>query len=314
MSSLTRKESNLEYSSKFFDVDIDDTKLNSLGSLGNKNELLNSDSDTKDSYTSNNCLLLNPSRHSSSKSQGASLEVQNSICDEYSLVEKKQIDKIRSSYLAKLDLKNSKNNKVYKAHNSIIIFDWDDTLICSTYLNSTGAIDDNVTVTGKNKEKIQTLDETVFNLLSQSITLGETYIVTNAEPGWVEYSSKKFYPKTDLLLQLKKIKIVSARGHFEKMYPGDNKQWKVQAFLDLLKTVDTNLVANLICLGDSTIEMDAAHILASKFSQAYIKTVKFKESPKPNELIKQLKIVSEQFNKIYYTIRNLTIRVQKNFK
>jgi len=156
------------------------------------------------------------------------------------------------------------------------------------------------------------LDNTVYEILSQSIQLGDTYIITNSEPGWVEYSAKRFYPKTDTLLN--NIKIISARGKFEKRYPGDNKQWKIQAFLEMLNIVDTNLVTNLICLGDSTIEMEAAHILASKFTQAFIKTVKFKEIPKPNELNKQLKIVIEQFNKIYNTVKNLTIRVEKKWK
>jgi hypothetical protein len=39
-------------------------------------------------------------------------------------------------------------------------------------------------------------------------------------------------------------------------------------------------------LGDSNIEMDAAHHLATKFPKALIKTVKFRECPTPDELVK----------------------------
>ena len=43
---------------------------------------------------------------------------------------------------------------------------------------------------------------------------------------------------------------------------------------------------NLICLGDSNIEMDASHVLAKKFNKSLIKTIKFRENPRPEELIK----------------------------
>ncbi len=51
------------------------------------------------------------------------------------------------------------------------------------------------------------------------------------------------------------------------------------------------MITNLIALGDSMMEMDAAHNLALKFQKALIKTVKFREFPKPNELVKQLNLV-----------------------
>jgi hypothetical protein len=57
--------------------------------------------------------------------------------------------------------------------------------------------------------------------------------------------------------------------------------------------------------------MEAGKILADKFSEAFIKTIKFRECPKPEELNKQLTLVLEQFSNIYSTIKNLTIRVEK---
>ena len=60
--------------------------------------------------------------------------------------------------------------------------------------------------------------------------------------------------------------------------------------------------------------MEAGHTLAGKFQQAFIKTVKFRESPKPEELNKQLTLVCEQFIGIYSAIKHLTIRVEKKKK
>jgi len=67
----------------------------------------------------------------------------------------------------------------------------------------------------------------------------------------------------------------------------------------------------LIAIGDSHIEIDAAHVLAQQFSQTMLKTIKFRENPRPDELVKQQELVSEKFDQIYYSIRNLTIRLEK---
>ena len=45
-------------------------------------------------------------------------------------------------------------------------------------------------------------------------------------------------------------------------------------------------MTNIVALGDSMMELDAAHHLAQKYNQAFIKTVKFREFPKPSELVK----------------------------
>ncbi len=51
--------------------------------------------------------------------------------------------------------------------------------------------------------------------------------------------------------------------------------WKIKAFIDMVKSIDCSLVTNIVCVGDSFIEIEAAKALASKFNQAYIKCVKF---------------------------------------
>ena len=84
-----------------------------------------------------------------------------------------------------------------KSHNSLIIFDWDDTLLCSSYLTPEGIFKDDMVFTEKDLNKLRSLDETVFKILSFAIENSSTYIITNAAPGWVEYSAERFYPKTN---------------------------------------------------------------------------------------------------------------------
>ena len=217
---------------------------------------------------------------------------------------------IRQSYISKLITKNVWiPNMKPKQHNSLIIFDWDDTLLPTSFLTPGGVFNEDITLSESDQDKMLKLEQSVFTLLNETVEKGNVYIITNAGKGWVEYSARRFYPK--IVDILSKIKIISARGEYEKIYPGNSRQWKIQAFLNLLNYVDVKLVTNIICIGDSLFEMEAGRILASKFTEAFIKTIKFREAPKLDELIKQLKLVCVQFGAIYSSIKNLTIRVEK---
>ena len=53
--------------------------------------------------------------------------------------------------------------------------------------------------------------------------------------------------------------------------------------------------------------MEAGRVLASKFNEAFIKSIKFREKPKLDELLKQLELFCNQFNSIYSSIKNISI-------
>jgi hypothetical protein len=221
----------------------------------------------------------------------------------------------RGSYFNKLISKgilSSSEEGIKFKFNNIFIFDWDDTLLCTTVLSPGGYFDDNMIVLPSKMEKIKKLEILVNRLLSLTTEKGETYIITNSEPGWVEYSCKRFFPNTFHLLN--KIKIISARGLYEKKYPKGFKTWKSMAFNDIIQNYDKSLPTNIMCLGDSPYEIEAAHGLAAKFPNGYVKAIKFREYPKIDELISQLNLVLDKFNFIYSACKNWTITVDKKKK
>ena len=57
-------------------------------------------------------------------------------------------------------------------------------------------------------------------------------------------------------------------------------------------------VSNFIVLGDSIFEMQAAQILGNQFDKAFIKTIKFRQSPKMEEMIKQILFAYKAFDSI----------------
>ena len=221
--------------------------------------------------------------------------------------------KIRDKYYNKLITKLEWNPfKKEKIINNLFFFDWDDTLLCTSYLQPTGALID-MEINKRDKDIISDLDSLVSKLLLKTMNIGIVFIVTNGAPGWVELSSTKFYPKTAKILQ--KIKVVSARGLCERKFPGDMRQWKRVAFkfaLDTLHDINKNIVTNIICLGDSNIEMEASYYLKECFPNAYLKTIKFKESPTHIELQKELKIINIQLDSIINNYnKNLSVKVTR---
>ena len=258
-------------------------------------------------------LFFNPSK------SNENTKIKEAFVD-YELIEKtppqsytqklKNGNAIRNSYIQKLvsTALYLPNNRP-KTHNSLIIFDWDDTLLPTSYLTKDGPFNPNMIINEADQKKISKLEKTAYKILEMAISKGDTYIITNAGLDWVEYSAQKFYPKLHEILP--KINIISARGEWEKTFPGDIRKWKIQTFLSLQERLDTKLVTNIICLGDSFFEIEAGRVLANCFREAFVKTIKFKEMPKLEELNKQLIVVINQFNSICSAVKNLTIRVEK---
>ena len=92
---------------------------------------------------------------------------------------------------------------------------------------------------------------------------GRVYIITNAAEGWVEFSCNRFMPEVYPILS--KIEIISARAKYESKFPGDVPKWKLYAFLETQSDLTNGNMKNVVALGDSMMEMDAAHHLAMKF-------------------------------------------------
>lgn len=118
-------------------------------------------------------------------------------------------------------------------------------------------------------------------------------------------------PKVHKLLITKGIKIISARTEYESIFPGDEKRWKIEAFKKIADEYNTNIITNIIALGDSNFEMQAAGNLATKFKLNFIKTIKFEETPGVSQLIKQQKLVERNFKSVFSSVVNKRITLER---
>jgi len=67
---------------------------------------------------------------------------------------------------------------------------------------------------------------------------------------------------------------------------------------------------NMLSIGDSSYEIEAADISTRRFEKRFIKTIKLREKPRGEQLLKQLKLVGSKLNELFSSPKTLTIRLQ----
>jgi len=207
------------------------------------------------------------------------------------------------------------NFSVDQPREAMIIFDWDDTLMCSSEIKAHRNPD---------PEEMRQLEDAVDCVLRTAMSLGKTTIVTNANLCWVRATATLFMPSVLAILQF--IDIVSARQSYERHWPGNPGAWKRQAFRDVVGSphreccsracirtdlqvvspgyralgLGANQAVNLTVLGDSAAEMQAGQsaVRSQGDADSIIKTVKFKELPTARELLGQLRAVARDLQQV----------------
>jgi len=199
-----------------------------------------------------------------------------------------------------------------KCPNTVIIFDWDDTLLASTYLAGKGyRLDTEFPPVGllpaeaeEVDKQLKELQASVISLLELAMKYGHVHIVTNAETGWVQLSAQKFMP--GLVPMLTNVPVLSARSTFEPMHPDAPLKWKFFAFQDKITTIFPNMDTtpptaqkNIVSFGDSHVEREAVRAVTRGMTWTRTKSVKFAERPSIEQLRRQVELVGNCFHYIH---------------
>lgn len=212
---------------------------------------------------------------------------------------------MKVSYYSKNICRLPTNQNYY---NNLFIFDWDNTLLPTYYLARENVINEGE-LPLEYFNIFSLLEKNVYKLLKKCIEGGDTYIITNSDVGWVELSANKYFPSLVKLLRM--INIISARKTYKDIYPDSINIWKEKAFLSLKEKDNIELVTNIICIGDSYIELEAGKKLAFEIGNCNIKSIKFIENPMPSDLIKQINLILSKFNYIISKPKNLSITIEQ---
>lgn len=205
---------------------------------------------------------------------GACVRSQGSRCTELSTSDEDFFDDVASPLEYEMQAQET-------CTKTLIIWDWDDTLLCSSAIKQEMCT----------LSHLELLSKIAESLLKTAMELGETIIVTNGKDSWVQDSASLYLPK--LLPILARLKIVSARALHESTYPADPMRWKRETFKQLIVKergdLDAKTGLNLVVIGDQRPEIEAARFVATLLgNDSKVKTVKLHEFPSVGELFGQL--------------------------
>ncbi|CAN8063144.1 unnamed protein product [Agarophyton chilense] len=125
---------------------------------------------------------------------------------------------------------------------------------------------------------------------------GIVKVITNAEHGWVELSGNRFMPRLTKFLRDNCVKVVSARSIYEADYPDCPASWKTAAFVaEVSESFPNTDCLNVLVLGDSLSEREAAHNLATRMPASCVKSVKLVERPNVTQLQRQIALLHGSF-------------------
>jgi hypothetical protein len=143
----------------------------------------------------------------------------------------------------------------------LILLDWDDTIMPTTYLQRRGIDLTTQEVPEDVAAVLAAYGEHAANTVRALSLHGSVVIVTNAEWGWVELTAARFLPAVEPLLR--DLECISARSTFEPKGYATPMEWKEEAFAQVvsLRFGDRRGMP-VLSIGDAKHEREAVHRLA----------------------------------------------------
>jgi len=182
---------------------------------------------------------------------------------------------------------------------TLIIFDWDDTICPTTWLGAQGLLN-GVAPSYEQTAQLKALADAALVTLHAAKTHGEVVVVTNAEKGWVEWTCLTFMPSLEMALR--EVDIISARTCYEQPGLLDPTMWKCRAFADKAEAFyvgqSPGQRRNIISIGDAQYEREALMHVTSEMADCWAKSVKLLQRPDLMQLVDQHELMGGTIHEI----------------
>lgn len=194
------------------------------------------------------------------------------------------------------------NYKTSKGKETIFIIDWDDTLMCTTFISRkvSGLSDDEQYI-------VSNLGKVVSNFLKECNKYGKIIIMTNSSKEWIKKTNTDYLKISHESFD--NIAIISTRDRYLKKGI-EKKKWKELALDDLIAKYKDD-IQNLICVSDSEKDIDVFKNLSEKNKEINISTIKFKTKPSPLIMIKEIKYLNDMMNEVIGKNKNYYLFKEK---
>lgn len=199
---------------------------------------------------------------------------------------------------------------------TLLIFDWDDTLCPSFWIRHHGMTLQDPFVDECFRVQLNSLAIVVQEVLDLALSLGEVIIITNAEHGWIDRSVEQWMPT--LSDTVRKFTRISARSVWEPKGVTSPCSWKSNQFHEsILHFKDNRLnkfdAKSVISIGDSPHEREALNRVGNTAAaDCTIKSVQLLLRPTLEMLKHQLITLKHALPKVVKWKETLDLRFNNN--
>ena len=184
---------------------------------------------------------------------------------------------------------------------NLIIYDWDDTLFPTSWVNTATTI--NINNPQTYISFFAELDETLYNLLSNSLQHATVIIVTNATLSWIA-NSTAVLPKTQYLIN-NKIKTISAREIHQDEHPMNPYKWKELTFAKIGSTKYNNIIS----IGDADYEYQALlNMIPKRSDKSHYKAIQLVHLPNYETVLDQVKVIRDSITNMVQHVGHLDLQ------
>jgi len=196
---------------------------------------------------------------------------------------------------------------------TILIFDWDDTLLPSTWIAEQGLTLEPCSAPSDEQQSVlDELAEHSARTLAVAKRHGKVIVVTNAEHGWIEMSCQKFMPS--MCPALEDVSLHSARSAYEQQGVASPFEWKYLAFESEIgsfcRELGEGTWKNVISFGDSAHEREALIRVTERLTNCCTKSLKLVERPDASQLLKEHQLMAGCFRDIVNHRGNLDLCIR----
>lgn len=194
----------------------------------------------------------------------------------------------------------------FSAEDTILIFDWDDTVLPSTWIQRQGlTVDRNCKLSDWQQDRLAAVAEHAADTLEAAKELGTVVLVTNAQEGWIELSCLTFMPS--LIPHLEDVKLMSARSAFESSDLDNPRDWKLCAFNAELEDffgasaiTQQSRRKNVLSFGDGSHEREALLQVTEVLPNCRCKVLKFVDKPDIDQICRQHSLMTRCLDRIVH--------------
>lgn len=181
---------------------------------------------------------------------------------------------------------NGNDSPTFSPEETLIILDWDDTILPTTWLTDQGCTGNVVDLKHWHKKQLKMIAERAARTLRIAKKLGQVVIITNAKAGWVELSCHRYMPTLRPWLQ--GVRVISARSTYETPLAATPSLWKHLAFQYEVKAFhEQNGFVNIVSIGDAIYEQQALTAAADQILMCHAKAIKLDEKPAPGRIARE---------------------------